>query len=175
MKTIIKWNLGVIALLWVLMPQAQQMQEKCKSKLQKLSFMEGEWSGSGWTVNQDQSRETFSQEETISYELQGTILHIRGKGHNEDGEMIHNALGVIYYDAKEDKYFMQSFLDTGQQIRANFEPSQDGYKWWFSDGNGGTIQYTATFDQGKWVEKGAYSRDGEQWYPFMEFQLTLAD
>jgi len=159
-----------------MMPQAQQMQEKCKSKLQKLSFMEGKWSGSGWAVNpDDRSRETFSQEETISYELQGTILHIRGKGHNEDGEAIHNALGIIYYDAKEDTYFMHSFLDTGQETKAHFEPTGDGYKWWFGDGNGGTIQYTATFEQGKWVEKGAYSRDGEQWYPFMEFQLTQAD
>lgn len=48
----------------------------------------------------------------------------------------------------------------------------EGEAWTINPGNGFKIRYTITLsDAGQWIEKGEWSRDGENWSQF--FGMTL--
>ncbi len=154
---------------------AQSTEEVCKEKIQALRFMEGDWAGSGWVMTQEAGRVEFTQKEKITFALNGSLLQIAGQGWNPEGKMIHNAYAVISYDPIANEYAMHSFLENGRQTKAQFEPQGDGeIKWWFSPNPGQPtiIEYTINISEDTWVEKGRYSPDGTQWFPFIEFTLT---
>ncbi len=153
---------------------AQPSQSQSKEKIKALEFMVGEWSGSGWMMTPDMGRVEFTQKEVIAFGLNGAILHIEGQGWNPEGKLVHNALAVLSYDGREGKYFMNSFLEDGKQGKAELELQEDGkVKWWFSPqpGQPAVIEYLITIADDTWTEKGRYSPDGQQWFPFIEFTL----
>lgn len=151
---------------------AQQPDTNVFDDLKALSKMEGNWSGGGWTITPERKRVTFTQHEEIKYELNGTILQIRGKGFNEDGEIIHDALGIIYYEPERNKYLMDAFLASGQHTLAEIEITPSGMNWSFRTEQGATISYEIEIIDDTWTEKGYYSPDGVKKFPFIEFSLT---
>ena len=75
----------------------------CKEELAKLSYLAGHWKGEA-TVRQGQGAEiVISQEEKITYELDGTLLRIEGVGRDSYGNVVFNALGLVNYDAPNKK------------------------------------------------------------------------
>lgn len=142
-----------------------------KEKMKALSYLAGKWEGSGSMTGPGGQKESFSQKESISYELGGTILHIRGEGFDDSGVQRHNALGILYYDEKAAGYRMTSFLENGQRTTAEVALTPDGFDWWFTIENGATIKYVITVKDGVWTEKGYYSPDGQAQYPYIDFQL----
>ncbi|MCP4457396.1 MAG: hypothetical protein GY816_05125 [Cytophagales bacterium] len=172
MKKTTKSILTMLGMLMATLCLAQPEKNIGKEKIKELSFMLGEWSGGGWMINPDRTRSEFTQEEKIEMDLNGAILIIHGNGWDMEGKSIHNALGIISYDIKEDKYFMQAMLENGQQTKAELELiSENKIEWWF-EVNNGSIKYQLTFEGDAWTEKGEFSLDGSVWYPFIEFTLT---
>jgi len=144
-----------------------------KEKMKSLDFMVGTWNGEGWRMNQrDGTHEEFTQIEKIKYELNGSVLLVRGKAHSKDNELVHNALGLISFDALEGIYKMYAILENGMKTEANLEIMEPGkLKWWFKT-ESGTIKYTLAVNDGVLSEKGEFSPDLENWYPFLQFSLT---
>ena len=166
-------NIIIIVLIgWAFQGMSQSTGEVSKEKMKELAFMEGQWKGGGWNINQDRTRSEFSQSEDVAYELNGTVLLIKGKGVDQDGKLVHNALGVVSYNAAEGNYIMHAFLENGMRTEAQLEIIAPGKaKWWFEPGNGATIRYTFSVVDGTWTETGEYSPDKETWYPSLSFSV----
>lgn len=172
---IIKIIIGVALGLFILTDTSAQTENVSKEKMKALSALTGEWSGGGWLITREQERKDFTQKEWIKYELDGTIIQIKGQGRNPEGDLIHNAYAIMSYDQKEGKYFMDSYLEDGRQTKANMEIMEDGrIKWWFETPDGGTVRYFISIDEDTWTEKGEYSRDGNNWFPIIQFTLNKA-
>ena len=172
MNNTVKTLLILVGILIATMTLAQSSEKHVKEEMDKLNFMIGEWEGGGWMMNQDRTKSGFTQSEKIEMDLNGAVLVIHGQGWNTDGHSIHNALGIISYNAKEEKYSMLAMLEDGQQTKAELElVSKNQIKWWFSVPSG-TIKYQLAFERDTWVEKGEFSPDENVWYPFIEFTLT---
>ena len=172
MKNKTKIFLTILGLLIATLSFAQSLEETCKNKMKELDLMVGSWQGGGWALDDNRARTEFTVDETIKYELNGTVLHVRGLGWDLNKKLTHNALAIISYDAAQEKYFMTSFLENGMQTKAELEIIEPGkINWWFNTGQGATIRYSITIQNGEWTEKGEYSPDGEIWYPIVEFTV----
>jgi hypothetical protein len=142
-------------------------------KMQALQFMEGSWEGGGWIMDsQTRTRSNFTQKEEIKYDLNGVALVIRGTGYAEDGKQIHNALGVVSYDVIKGSYEMYALLETGNKTIAELKVLEPGKLEWGFEVPGGTVRYLITVKDGVWTEKGDFSPDKVNWYPFIEFSLN---
>jgi hypothetical protein len=151
---------------------AQTVEETAKAKMKALAFMAGEWAGSGWTTGQDRKMQTFSQTESLQYDLGGTVLIIRGQGRDANGNLAHNAFAVISYNAQTKAYQMNSWLENGMSTQATVEILGPGkLNWWFKT-ESGTIRYKLEFVGNTWKESGEFSPDDKAWYPFLEMNLT---
>ncbi|MTI39056.1 hypothetical protein [Fulvivirga lutimaris] len=140
------------------------------SDLEHLKPLVGNWSGSGWTRMPDGKIEKFNQTEKIELRLKDNILVINGIGRSaETGEVSFEAIGIVYKEPSG-AYKMNAHTQEGGHTIANFTIEPNKFSWWF-DVPSGTIKYDAEFTDNTWVEKGNFSPDGQQWYPF--FEMTL--
>jgi hypothetical protein len=142
--------------------------------LQSLSTkLRGHWSGSGYQQMGQQNRVEFNQTEEITPLLNGKLLMVHGTGMDKDsGVKAFEAVGMMYYDISEKKVYMHAWTDEGRYTKAPVEVTESGFSWWFEVDNGGTVRYDATITGNSWIEKGAFSPDGNQWYPFMSMELS---
>lgn len=155
---------------------AQDYSIVCREQMNVLSYFAGRWQGEAKVTQQGGVVIDVAQEETIEYELDSLILHVEGVGRRKtDLSKIHfHALALISYNAAKKSYEMKSFLKDGKQTDAFFTVvEKNRYDWGF-DVPGGKIVYHITIDPDKrqWNEKGEFSRDGTQWFPFFEMNLT---
>lgn len=100
-----------------------------QAEVKKLSFLVGEWSGSGWMVGQDRVKHTFEQTEKIQFKLDSTAILIEGLG-KSDGKIVHNALAIITSSGEENQYDFQSFLSSGQKGTFKSDLKEDVYCWY---------------------------------------------
>lgn len=146
--------------------QSSETDKTSQAEVKKLSFLVGEWSGSGWMMGQDRIRRTFDQTEKIQFKLDSTAILIEGLG-KSDGKIVHNALAIITFSGKEDHFDFQSFLPSGQ--KGNFKSELiDGIYYWYP---AESVRYIIQINEkGQWSEIGEFSQ-GDNWYPF--FEMTL--
>jgi len=140
--------------------------------MEKLSFLEGNWTGKGW-IQMGQEKHQFVQEETVTRKVNSTVLVIDGKGVNpETDQVIHLAFAVISFDAANDKYLMRAFRADGNYRDAEARVDPDGnFVWGFSIEQVGEVRYTTSLEEDKWVETGEMNRGGT-WFPFFGMTLT---
>lgn len=163
----------------VFMVNAQQPQ--APRAADSLQFMQGTWQGEGWVSRGPGNTSHFSQTENIDGHVSNTILLVKGKGYGPSEEggdsiLVHDALGVIYYHPENEGLYMKSFSTAGspQEVPLHFTGPARFY-WQFA-ANGGQVRFTEDFSkEGKWRSLGEFSRDGQQWFPFMEMNLTRLD
>lgn len=142
-----------------------------QEQMKKLEPMVGNWKGGGWYMDQAGKRYEFTQQEEISKELSNTALLIKGKGFS-DGEVIHDAMAVVSYDSTLGDYNFHSFLSDGRKTDAKLKVIGDGeFEWGFKIPNG-QIKYSIQIANDRWHEKGEFSPDGSNWYPFIDFNLS---
>ena len=143
-----------------------------KEAITKLSMLIGSWEGSGWASSPDGSRNEFTQSETIETKLDGIALLVQGLGKRKSTEeVIHDALAIITYDEVDSTYSFQSYLAIGQSTTAKGYFENGKFIWGFEVPSG-QVKYTITIrERSQWNEIGEFSRDGNQWYPFMEMNL----
>lgn len=176
MKKLIKPILVVVGILVAIGLTAQDFSAQVKEKISAFDFMIGEWEGEGWVMGQDGNKETSHVIEDISYQLDETIIQLRGVGMaDKDGKQVkvHDAFGILSYDPFTQKYKMNSWLSRGMSTTAQVEiKNEASFIWWFDAGPSRTIRYTVNFEDGLWNEKGEMSTDGDTWHQFFEMNLT---
>tara|TARA_B100000965_G_C19583846_1_gene754786 strand:- start:1531 stop:2055 length:525 start_codon:yes stop_codon:yes gene_type:complete len=140
-----------------------------KSQMKTLELMLGEWEGSGWMFNRtSRQKETFTQKEVISYQLDSTALLIHGKGY-ANGQIIHDALAIITADTAN-TYSMSSFLGDGKRGVYQLNQKEDGSWEWRIQTEKGTIVYTIILTETTWNEVGVFDMNGNL-FPFFEMNL----
>lgn len=156
---------------------SQSPEELQKQAMKKMEWLVGEWSGTAWTQMGPQNRDTVEMHESISMELNGTILKIKGTGYqlkeNGDKEVAHDAFAVVSYDAPNKKYRWQSWRVPGGYF-TEYEPevAENAFSWTMETPRGKMKYKLQRNEKGEWHETGHFSQDGENWFPFFEMLLN---
>lgn len=147
-----------------------------QAAMQRLSFLIGQWEGSGWYDYEGQ-RMPFRSTEIVEARLDTLLLLVEGV-HRADipgrpePVVVHQAFGVFSYDPEAQRYDFRTYLSGGQG--GTFEAGwEDGALVWTMDhAQMGRVRYTIRMNsRGQWHEIGQRSADGAAWQQF--FEMTL--
>jgi hypothetical protein len=114
------------------------------------------------------------QEEWIEWRLDSLVLTIEGTGRDPRTQKVNfHAFAFIAFNQLTNQLGMKSFTMDGRQTEAYFNVIADNQFVWGFDVPTGKIKYTISLSTEKntWNEKGDFSPDGSQWFPFMEMNL----
>ena len=146
--------------------------------MNKLSFLLGEWEGTGWRMTQTGKREYTRAFEKVKCRLDCGIFIVEGLGIktdsiNKESKVVHDAFGIIYHDAKTNSISMRAHTkETVTETVIEFL-EEKLIRWNMDIPNGGKVRFTVDFKTAnKWIEIGEYSRDGQSWMKFLESELT---
>jgi hypothetical protein len=112
----------------------------------------------------------------VHAKLGGRVVLLEGHGTAPGPEgaapvTVHEAFGVLSYDADAGRYLLRAFKADGQYVDADVEVGERRLVWEFATPQG-QVRYTLTLDDaGRWREVGEFSRDGATWSGF--FEMTL--
>jgi|GEM_PF-1095569 len=142
--------------------------------MNKVSFMLGEWEGSGW-VMQGQRRVSFRQTESVRSDLGGLIVQVDGRGFvagsPPDAKPVFEAFGVISYDDRSDAYEFRSYANGYASTSVAEALDEGGFQW-----QTGPVRYRVWLDDdGNWFEIGERRSGGNDWVQFFEMTLTRID
>jgi hypothetical protein len=142
--------------------------EAAINAMKELAFIVGEWKGEAWYMVGG-SKQTTTIEEKILYKAGNTVVSLEGLG-KRDGQVVHNAFGILYYDSASKEYRMRSFLEQGTS--GEFKATvKDGVIVWTIPSQR-TIRYTIKLDsEGRWHEVGEIELSAGKWTQFMEMKL----
>jgi hypothetical protein len=169
MRTMMPSLLIVVALFHA--PASGQTPGASKEQMKKLAIWTGRWTGTSTSQMQGKT-ESGTVEESIEWKVDGQALLINGLGKNKEGKIVHEALGVLSFDSKDNKYRLRTWLRDGRNADAWFLVlAENSFQWGF-DVPTGKIRYNIQLTQTTWVESGEYSSDGTQWFPFFQMQLA---
>jgi len=166
---------GFIAILlfvagaWAQRPDPAKVLAEQKKALQALSFMDGVWRGTAWTILPT-GKHTITQTERIGPFLDGSVKVLEGRGYEEDGRVSFNAFGTVSYDVQSKKYTLHSYAQ-GNTGDFEFKVKPDGYVWEIPAGPGTTIRYTAVVKGDHFLEVGDQMVAGKE--PFRMFEMSL--
>jgi len=146
-----------------------QIQEFQRKQLQGLARMDGTWRGPAWILLPTGERQELTQTERIGPFLSGTVKIIEGRGHDAEGKVVFNALGVIAYDPEKKKIFIRSYA-MGRIGDFPLTITNKGYQWEIQAGPA-KIQYTATIQDGELHEVGDRIIPGQEPIRFFEMKL----
>jgi hypothetical protein len=137
-----------------------------------LRFLVGEWKGKGWIAFRPGKPEHFTSSEKVRSKLNGHILVIEGTHRDSRGKVVHEALGVLSYDAAKRGLRVSSYLANGRSGVYEARHAR-GTLTWSLKTPGLTMRYKIRVDKrGRWNEVGEMSRDGKSWRRFFEMTLT---
>ena len=136
----------------------------------KLSFMDGIWRGTAWTMLPSGEKHTVTQTERVGPFLDGSVKVIEGRGYEADGTVSFNAFATISFNPATDGYTLHSYAmgNVGDFV---LTPTADGYVWEIPAGPM-TIRYTAVVKDGTWKEVGDRVVPGQEPIRFLEMDLT---
>jgi hypothetical protein len=168
------FTLAMIASFFANAQNPFQPKKETIEALQKISFLTGNWKGTGY-IQMGPQKHYFNQTENISSKVNGTVIQIDGAGNDQQNPaiIIHQAFAIISYDVQNSKYLMKAFRGDGGQIDAEAALINDhSFQWGFSTPATGQIKYTITVLNNKWTETGEMSRDGgKSWNKYFEMNL----
>jgi hypothetical protein len=153
--------------------QRPDFSAQCKTEMQKLSYLVGDWKGEATIKNQSGTK-TLSQTEHIEWKLDGLVLSIDGTGREQD-KITFQAFALVNFDPADQQFKFKSFVREGYSTNAYFKVLEENkFEWGFDIPSGGKSKYTITLDPTKktWYETGEYSRDGNTWMKFIDLNLT---
>ena len=145
--------------------------------MKKLSFLLGEWRGTGW-MQFGGRRNEFNASETATVRAGGVVLMVEGR-HTVDipgmpePRVVHEAFGVMAYDESAGVYRFDAYLGTGRH--STFEARCDGKTvvWGYEDPRMGKVRYTVSLDEkGRWHEIGERHEGEDNWTQFFEMTLS---
>lgn len=147
--------------------------EEIKKAMLKLEFLCGTWTGPGWTQQGPNARNSFIADEKASFKLDSTLILLEGQGYTEDRKQIHHdAIGLVTFDPEKNTYEVRTALASGYITNATGYFEGEKFIWGFSVPTG-NMKYEILLDnEGRWIESGFFSPDGDNWYPTMQMKLT---
>jgi hypothetical protein len=140
-----------------------------RAAIARLSFMDGTWRGTAWTLTRE-GRHELTQTERVGVFLGGTVRVVEGRGYEADGTIGFNALGVISYDPDTRRYSFSAWAQ-GRGGVFPFQVTDTGFMWETPAGPGAIIRYTATVRDGSWHEVGERIAEGQP--PLRVVELNL--
>lgn len=148
------------------------------AEMKKLNFLEGTWKGDSWIAMGPQRR-TSAVTESVQSRQNGRLLVIEGIGKRkaerpEDQVTVHDALGIIYYDATTKRYVFHAYRE-GAFIDSELKPIVDRkFEWGFREPRtGGRIRFTIDLTvPNRWLETGEFTSDEKTFQKFFEMTLT---
>lgn len=162
------------ALAFVASPSAAQMPDPApliaeqQAAMQKLAWLEGEWTGTARIATPEGER-VLVQTEDIKAMLGGTMFLIEGRGYTPEGKLDFNAVAVMSYDPSSDSYTMTA-RSAGRVTSPELVVLEDGFDWTIRQGPM-TIAYEARFSEGVWRETGIMTMPGRDPFKFVEMEL----
>ena len=148
-------------------------------EMRKLDFLVGDWKGEAQVLSGPGRGEQAIQTETVRWKLGGKTLLVEGLGRKKldggtTGEIVHDALGVVWYDETARQFRFDAWTAARGHVDAWFEAGDDhSARWGFDVPEGGKIRFTISLTkEGQWHEVGEYSPDGTRWFKTMEMTLT---
>jgi hypothetical protein len=152
-----------------------------KEKLAPLLAWVGKWKGEGTMMGPGGEKKS-TVDEKVEAKLDNTVLVVEGLGKSIDPSTkaeltVHNALGIISFDAASNQYRFKTYTKEGRSSDGWFNVlSESNYQWGFET-PGGKVRYSIVIDGGKktWNEIGEFSQDGNTWRKFFEMNLTKVD
>jgi hypothetical protein len=148
-------------------------------EMKKVAWLAGDWDGDAWIQMGPGKRETAVQHEQVQWKLGGKVLMIDGVGKRKNaddtiGEVVHEALGVISWDAQKKAYRFDAWTARDGYVAAWMTVTDNNTATWgFDTPGGGKIRYTIKLtEKGEWNEIGEFSRDGNSYVKFFEMTLT---
>ncbi len=156
--------------------QAQNPAKINRDQLKPLNFLVGNWNGTATIQQQGGAPVKVNQEEKISWQLDSTLINIEGFGKDPlTNKKLFHAYAIIFYNPSTQQLGMKSFTMEGRQTDAYFKViTENQFEWGFDlPNNRGKIKYliTVSTKDKTWNEKGEFSQDGTQWFPFMSMNL----
>src|SRR5262249_31312189 len=89
-----------------------------------------------------------------------------------EGEIRHEALGVVSFDPGAKTYRWRAYRAGSGELSTTVEISDKKFVWGVEIPQGGRIRFTiALTNKGEWFEVGERSMDGKAWSKF--FEMTL--
>jgi len=140
-----------------------------QAALSKLSFMDGTWRGTAWTLLPSGEKHTITQTERVGPFLDGSLKVVEGRGYDPDGKVTFNAFGIISFNPGTGAYTLHSYA-MGSVGDFTLTPASTGFVWEVPAGPM-TIRYTATIKDGVWVEVGDRIIPGKD--PIRFFEMSL--
>jgi hypothetical protein len=150
--------------------------EATAAAMAKVHFLLGRWEGEGSMRRGPGDPQRSQVIELATAKLGGRVVVLEGLGTapgaaGEAPRVVHEAYGVLSYDAVKGAYLLRAITGEGHSVDADVEVGERRIVWSFATPHG-RVRYTLALDeQGRWVERGEHSRDGASWSPF--FDMTL--
>ncbi|WP_299678623.1 hypothetical protein [uncultured Dokdonia sp.] len=94
-----------------LVTQISFAQTEEQKAMAKLSFMIGDWKGTGSSYPKDQNK-PYDVLSKVRYDLDGELLVLRHRG-TRDGKPILSLHTIIYYNVEEKQYYYNAFRKQG--------------------------------------------------------------
>jgi hypothetical protein len=136
----------------------------------RLAFMRGVWAGPASGVTPTGERYSVTQTERMGPLLGGDVIVIEGRGYQADGTTGLNALGVVSWDPRTDRYEIRSYAQ-GHAGTFEMRLTADGYTWEVPAGPGAVMRFTATVTGDRWREIGEYVAGDKP--PRQMFEMNL--
>jgi hypothetical protein len=179
MKNPISTLFAILVMASQLFAQAPDHSQRCKEEMKKLSYFVGDWKGEA-KHNSPKGPKTVMQQEHIEWKLQEMVMVVEGTGREKNAtsgkeEITFQAMAMINFDPMEQQFKWKSFVKEGYSTNAYFKVIEDNkFEWGFDIPTGGKTKYIIMLDPSKktWYETGEYSKDGNQWFKFIELNLV---
>jgi hypothetical protein len=137
-----------------------------KEAMAKLSFILGEWKGSG-TTSFGHELFPFDQQETISSKCDGLLFSIERKHDKRSRDFSikesiggYTEFGTISYDEESQRYVVRMHRSDGSRQEYALAITAEGLKWKCSVSPWGEVVYTAVLSADSWTILGEILRDG---------------
>lgn len=154
-------------------PAAQELRPagtaEQREAMQRLSWMDGEWTGTASVYAGPGRTSSHSHTERIGPMVGGSIKVIEGRTTEADGTVSFNAFAVVSWDDATDAYTMRSYAN-GMAADFPLEATADGFTW-TTPSRGGEMRYVTTFRDGEWVETGDFVMPGRESMRVIELRL----
>ena len=150
-------------------PDPAKMMAAQQQAMLKLSFMDGAWRGSAWTLLPNGEKHQITQTERIGPFLDGVVKVIEGRGYEADGKTSFNAFGTVSFNLATNAYTMHSYAQgfVGDYV---LTPTSDGFSWEIPAGPM-IIRYSAVIKDGIWKEVGDRIMPNKEPIRFFEMEL----
>jgi hypothetical protein len=148
-------------------------------EMRKLDFLAGEWKGEAWIQMGPGKPSYIVQTERVQSKLGGQVLLVEGLGRNRladgaAGEIVHDALAVISWNAEKKTYRFATWVAGKGELETTLDLTSPTTAVWAMDVPKGRMRYTIRLtEKGEWNEIGEFTRDGgATWSKFFDMTLT---